>query len=65
MSPEIQALCTAWFRGSDRELVKPFLQHAMSEIGHDQLALDDLRSLGFDTEVIPRENAAAHDDRTH
>ena len=28
----------------------------MSEIGHDQLALDDLRSLGFDTEVIPREN---------
>jgi hypothetical protein len=54
--PQIQALCTAWFRGSDREMVKPFLQHAMSEIGHDQLALGDLRSLGFDTDAIPREN---------
>ncbi len=53
---QIQALCTAWFRGSDREMVKPFLQHAMSEIGHDQMALDDLRSLGFDTDAIPREN---------
>jgi len=54
--PQIQALCTAWFRGSDRELVKPFLQQATSEIGHDQLALDDLRSLGFDTDAISREN---------
>jgi pyrroloquinoline quinone (PQQ) biosynthesis protein C len=54
--PQIQALCTAWFRGSDREMVKPFLQHATSEIGHDQLALDDLRSLGFDADAIPREN---------
>jgi pyrroloquinoline quinone (PQQ) biosynthesis protein C len=54
--PQIQALCTAWLRGSDREMVKPFLQHATSEIGHDQLALDDLRSLGFDADAIPREN---------
>lgn len=54
--PQIQALCTAWFRGGDRDMVKPFLQHATSEIGHDQLALDDLRSLGFDADSIPREN---------
>jgi pyrroloquinoline quinone (PQQ) biosynthesis protein C len=55
-APQVQAVCTAQFRGADRELVKPFLQHATSEIGHDQLALNDLRSLGFDVVDIPLEN---------
>jgi len=54
--PQIQALATAWFRGADREMVKPFLQHALAEVGHDQMALDDLATLGFDIGSIPSEN---------
>jgi len=54
--PQIQVTATAYFKGADRELVKPFLQHATSEVGHDQLALDDLAVLGFATDKIPGEN---------
>lgn len=53
--PQIQAACTTYFRGTDRALVKLFLHHAISEVGHDQLALDDLRLLGFDTTRISSE----------
>jgi pyrroloquinoline quinone (PQQ) biosynthesis protein C len=51
--PQIQAVATAWFRGSDREMVKPFLKHAVSEVGHDQMALDDMAALGCDVSEIP------------
>jgi hypothetical protein len=44
--PQIQALATVYFRGDDRDSVKMFLKHAISEIGHDQLALADLEALG-------------------
>ena len=47
-NPQIQALAAVAFRGAQRELVKPFLRHAVSEIGHDQLALDDVGALGLD-----------------
>jgi pyrroloquinoline quinone (PQQ) biosynthesis protein C len=55
--PQIQALCTAWFRGGERELVRPFLQHAISEVGHDAMALADLATLGYATDAIPGEEA--------
>src|SRR3569833_3092522 len=55
--PQIQALCTAWFRGAERELVRPFLQRAVSEIGHDRMALDDLAALGYAVGDIPQEEA--------
>lgn len=52
-NPQLQAWITAWFKGEDRRMVKPFLRHAISEIGHDQLALDDLKSLGANILSIP------------
>ncbi|PIR23311.1 MAG: hypothetical protein COV44_03255 [Deltaproteobacteria bacterium CG11_big_fil_rev_8_21_14_0_20_45_16] len=54
-NPQIQALATSFFRGSEREFVKMFLKHATSEVGHDQLALNDLAALGEDVSGIPTE----------
>jgi pyrroloquinoline quinone (PQQ) biosynthesis protein C len=54
-SPQIQAVATAWFRGSDRQMVKPFLRHALSEVGRDALALGDLENLGRKIESLPDE----------
>lgn len=47
-NPQLQALVTARFRGEERDLVKAFLRHALSEVGHDELALRDLQTLGED-----------------
>lgn len=58
-NPQIQALATAWFRGEDRQMVKPFLRHALSETGHDALALADLKALGWKIESIPEERPLA------
>jgi pyrroloquinoline quinone (PQQ) biosynthesis protein C len=54
-NPQIQALATARFRGDQRDLVKNFLRHAQSEIGHDALALADIAALGEDTAGIRTE----------
>lgn len=54
-NPQLQALAAVRFRGADRGTVKMFLKHATSEIGHDQLALDDLRTLGVDVGQIQYE----------
>lgn len=54
--PQIQAAATLYLRGLDREMVGPFLQHARSEVGHDQLALNDLTVLGYDVSSIPSED---------
>lgn len=51
-NPQIQALATVYFSGSDRDLVRLFYKHAISEIGHDQLALNDLDRLGGDTASV-------------
>jgi hypothetical protein len=51
--PQIQALASVYFRGEDRATVKMFLKHATSEIGHDLMALEDLRRLGDDVALIP------------
>lgn len=55
-NPQIQALATVYFRGHQRSMVKDFYRHATSEIGHDQLALNDLKVLGEDVSSIPYEN---------
>ncbi len=55
-NPQIQALATVYFRGHQRAAVKRFFKHATSEIGHDQLAHDDLNELGLDTTTLPFEN---------
>jgi pyrroloquinoline quinone (PQQ) biosynthesis protein C len=54
--PQIQALATVYFRGDDRDTVKMFLKHAISEIGHDRMALADLAALGEDVSLIPLTN---------
>jgi len=55
-NPQLQALATVYFRGRQRDLVKNFYQHATSEIGHEQLALNDLVTLGGDASDIPYKN---------
>lgn len=54
-NPQIQALATVYFRGEQRCAIRKFYQHAISEIGHDQLALNDLKTLGVDVAAIPYE----------
>lgn len=52
-NPQIQALAAVYFRGSQRKLVKDFYQHATSEIGHNDLAMNDLIVLGENVESLP------------
>jgi pyrroloquinoline quinone (PQQ) biosynthesis protein C len=54
-NPQLQALVTARFRGEQRRLVSAFCRHAISEVGHDELALADLAALGEDVSRIPDE----------
>ena len=55
-NPQLQALATVYFRGRNREMVRLFYSHAASEIGHDQLALNDFVTLGGDAKDMPYEN---------
>lgn len=55
-NPQLQALATVYFRGAQRDMVRPFFAHAASEVGHDQLALNDFATLGGDPSNVPYEN---------
>ena len=55
-NPQLQALSTVSFRGRQREVIQRFYRHATSEIGHDQLALNDFKTLGGDASSVPYEN---------
>lgn len=57
--PQIQALAAVYFRGKDRAQVKPFLRHAIAEVGHDELALNDLRALGENPDNVPLQSPLA------
>lgn len=54
-NPQLQALATVFFRGPQRSMVKPFLRHAISEVGHDQLALNDAAAVGMDVSLVPKQ----------
>lgn len=54
-NPQLQALATVFFRGPQRGMVKPFLRHAISEVGHDQLALSDAAAVGMDVSLVPKQ----------
>jgi len=54
-NPQLQAYAATWFKGDQRKYVKQFYKHASSEIGHDQLALNDINTLGGDTSDIPNQ----------
>src|SRR5205809_224552 len=45
-NPQLQTFAAVFFKGKQREYVKSFFKHASSEIGHDQLALNDITTLG-------------------
>ena len=55
-NPQLQALSTVYFRGRQREVIQRFYRHATSEVGHDQLALNDFKTLGGDATFVPYEN---------
>lgn len=50
--PQIEVLMTAYLRGRDRRSVKGLLQHAISEVNHEQLALNDIMALGEDVSQV-------------
>jgi len=54
-NPQIQAVSTGALPSSKQKVVYKIFQHAMSEIGHDLLALNDLKALGHDISKIPNE----------
>ncbi len=54
--PQMQGLAAVYFRGVDRDTVKMFFKHAISEVGHDLLALKDLENMGKDVSHIASSN---------
>ena len=54
-SPPFFAAILVHLRGAQRAYIKPMLEHASSEAGHDELALADLRALGVNTDNLPNE----------
>lgn len=54
--PQQMGVLSAYMRGPQRKNIKQWLRHAISEVNHDQLALDDLKALGENTEQIPLQN---------
>ena len=54
-NPQLQTFAAVFFKGDQRKYVKKFMAHASSEIGHDQLALNDIATLGGDISNIPNE----------
>lgn len=55
-NPGLQALAATRLRGDDRKLVRKMFLHATAEVGHDQLALQDLATLGFEVRSVPYQN---------
>jgi len=55
-NPQLQALATIYFRGRQREMVRSFYSHASSEIGHEQLALNDYITLGGNADNVVYKN---------
>jgi pyrroloquinoline quinone (PQQ) biosynthesis protein C len=54
LNPQIQAFTTMFFKDNPREMISLFYKHAISEIGHDLLALSDLEKLGYNTEKLKK-----------
>lgn len=52
---QLMALAASRFRGDQRKVLKQLLRHSVSESGHEDLALNDIRSLGEDVTGIPSE----------
>lgn len=55
-NPQIQTFGAVYFRGKQRFMVRNVFKHALSEVGHEQLALNDYAALGGETKLIPYKN---------
>ncbi len=53
--PQALTLLAAKLKGDSRMMVKTLMRHAISEVGHDLLAINDLRALGEDVSSLPSE----------
>jgi len=53
-TPPMMGTMTGHMRGRQREATKILFRHACAEMGHDQIALQDLRVLGEDTDQTER-----------
>lgn len=51
-NPQLQAYASMYIPNNPRPIVKRFYQHAISEIGHDMLAMNDLAALGIPNEFV-------------
>jgi pyrroloquinoline quinone (PQQ) biosynthesis protein C len=51
-NPQLQAYASMFIPNNPRPVVKRFYQHAISEIGHDLLAMADLEVLGVSNEFV-------------
>lgn len=58
-NPQLQCAMTLGFRGARRAAVRRIVGHAMDELGHERMALDDLEALGHDVRSIPSEEPLA------
>lgn len=56
-NPEGLTYMAAKLVGPQRRLNKKLFRHSHMESGHDQMAADDLATLGFDAEIMKRERA--------
>lgn len=54
INPQIQAFSTLYFKNNPRAMVDLFFTHAKSEIGHDLLALNDLKELGVNPDDVTK-----------
>ncbi len=54
-NPQLQVSLALAFRGEQRKAVRRIVGHALDEVGHDLMALDDLKALGGDVDGIPEE----------
>lgn len=52
LNPQLQAYATLFVKDRPRDTFKKFFQHAISELGHDLLALEDLAILGVPSEAV-------------
>lgn len=52
INPQTQAYATMFFSPNEHRFIASFLRHAMEEVTHDRLALEDISVLGADREKI-------------
>jgi hypothetical protein len=52
LNPQLQGYATFFTEERPRDAFKKFFQHAISELGHDLLALDDLENLGVERSLV-------------